>query len=272
MKIIGIDMAVQDRDAGICAAEFAATGPIQITYASPGHKTGALVEQLNTLMATAGPNLLLAIDAPLGWPVDMGNALSVHVAGARIALGKRLMFSRWTDRYVRSRPRQQPPLEVGANLIARVAHRACEVLESLRKTQSVPLAWDPPTTHQGRWAIEVYPGGLLRHLNIGNTSGTAREALSYKSKKDAGRPARKRVLDALLSQEELVLGDTVDRDLMETNPDVLDAAICVLAGADFLRGRCTSWSEEGPQKVVKPAGDDMQNVQREGWIWLRRPD
>ena len=40
--------------------------------------------------------------------------------------------------------------------------------------------------------------------------------------------------------------------------DVLDAAVCVLAGADFLAGRAL-----GPEAM-------SARIRREGWIWIRR--
>jgi len=45
---------------------------------------------------------------------------------------------------------------------------------------------------------------------------------------------------------------------MIVNSDVLDAAICVLAGADFLRSRMM------PLKDIKLA-------RKEGWIWALAP-
>ena len=53
-------------------------------------------------------------------------------------------------------------------------------------------------------------------------------------------------------------------DLRPVSPDVLrsehslDAAICVLAGHDFLAGRC-----------IAPADGGLAGA--EGWIWVREP-
>jgi hypothetical protein len=43
---------------------------------------------------------------------------------------------------------------------------------------------------------------------------------------------------------------------LESSDDALDAAICVLAGLDFLRG-----------EVYKPK--DFPLAKEEGWIWVR---
>jgi len=46
--------------------------------------------------------------------------------------------------------------------------------------------------------------------------------------------------------------------MLEKNDDALDAAICVLAGADFLRG-----------EAAEPP--DIETARKEGWIWFRKP-
>jgi hypothetical protein len=47
--------------------------------------------------------------------------------------------------------------------------------------------------------------------------------------------------------------------LEAASPDVRDAVVCTLAGADFLAGR-----------VMAP--DDLALARREGWIWVRQPE
>lgn len=44
--------------------------------------------------------------------------------------------------------------------------------------------------------------------------------------------------------------------LAETD-DALDAALCIMAGADFLSG-----------KAVGPADDELEFATKEGWIWV----
>lgn len=48
-------------------------------------------------------------------------------------------------------------------------------------------------------------------------------------------------------------------DLAIDNPDVLDALMCVIAGADFLAGG-----------ALEPP--DPKTAMKEGWIWFRDPD
>jgi hypothetical protein len=54
--------------------------------------------------------------------------------------------------------------------------------------------------------------------------------------------------------EHLVTSTT--RELVMENDDLLDAMVCVLAGADFARG-----------EALPP--EDLEQARREGWIWFR---
>jgi hypothetical protein len=65
---------------------------------------------------------------------------------------------------------------------------------------------------------------------------------------------RERILYGLL--EHMILPQDVTP--AKKDADVLDALVCVLAGADFLAGR-----------AMPP--EDEQLAQKEGWIWVRRP-
>lgn len=74
----------------------------------------------------------------------------------------------------------------------------------------------------------------------------------YKPKE--AREPRKQLLHILSAH----IGLPMITSLMEVNADALDAAICVLAGADFLNG-----------EVFNPP--DLEIARQEGWIWVRRP-
>ena len=77
-------------------------------------------------------HILLALDAPLGWPEAMRTELRAHTAGGTLATARQRMFSRMTDRFV-ERSTGKRPLDVGANLIAKTAHWALELLEQIRE-------------------------------------------------------------------------------------------------------------------------------------------
>ena len=136
-------------------------------------------------------------------------------------------------------------LDVGADRIARTAHAALRFLEALRRStgQAIPLAWEQHWD-EGVRAIEVYPAGTL--------AACGARAPGYKRRE--GHTPRRALLTFL--EEWVVLPD--DLSLMEQNHDALDAALCVLAGSDFLRG-----------DVIGPANRPL--AEKEGWIWVRRP-
>jgi hypothetical protein len=116
-------------------------------------------------------------------------------------------------------------------------------LTELRNTtgQSIPLAWEP-TDVTDVAAIEVYPAATLRIRGI--------STFGYKKKGQiAARDAIVRALAPLARLPQ-------DSSRLAVCADALDGAICVLAGADFLRGECF-------------VPDDLATAKREGWIWVR---
>lgn len=188
---------------------------------------------------------LVAVDAPLGWPMAMGSALATHQAGDFIAEArKENFFRRRTDRLLRERGMGNP-LEVGADRIARATHQALNVLHKLGSSmRPVPLAW---SVDFPEWAvIEVYPAATLK----------ARGAPFSKYKRPSMRGVRLQIahhpdIASVLPQ----LSDRVD-----AIEHVFDACLCLLAAADFLLG-----------EVAYPAPDDLDAARKEGWIWCRRP-
>ncbi|MDF1521531.1 MAG: DUF429 domain-containing protein [Trueperaceae bacterium] len=187
------------------------------------------------------PGALLALDAPLGWPADLGDALVGHRAGDPIDAPSERLFARATDHEVHARHGRMP-LEVGAGWIARTARATLGLLDEVRGAtgQPIPLAWSPETLHAAA-AIEVYPAATL----IAHGHALA----GYKVPGSPGRAAVVKTWpDALVVPPSL--------DLVALNADAFDAIVCVLAGADFLAG-----AARGP--------DDLELARREGWIWVR---
>ena len=153
------------------------------------------------------------------------------------------LFRRHTDQEIKRRLGKQP-LDVGAHRIARTAHAALRLLAEVRELAGlpIPLAWEPGFDTKAA-AIEVYPAATLQSL--GPASG------GDKAKGDAAK--RKPIVAGLTDRVDLA-----DRrpGLVE-NADVMDAAVCVVAGAEFLDGR-----------AVAPLDRDVTLV--EGWIWVRK--
>lgn len=109
--------------------------------------------------------------------------------------------------------------------------------------EQIKLAWRP--TDQSRIAIEVYPAATLEAHGI--------RATRYK--KPEQRPAREAIVDSL---SKLMSIEEEARQALLASADALDAAVCVLAGADFLLGRS-----------LPP--ENLPTAKKEGWIWVREP-
>ncbi|MGD9100894.1 MAG: DUF429 domain-containing protein [Anaerolineae bacterium] len=242
VTIVGIDCATKSSKVGLALASMDDSRPrvIKTTTGRGLESVGELASFIASWIPEAGPTLL-ALDAPLGWPTRLGEMLVHHSAGMPLSTEADQLFSRCTDRFV-SEEIGKKPLEVGANLIARTAHAALALLQELceKKKQSIPLAWNP-RIKEGISAIEVYPAATLEAYGI--------LASGYKKKNQ--EKERREILKAL--RKHLVLTDT---SLIESNADVLDAVVCVLAAADFISGR-----------AIQPPNKEL--AEKEGWIWVR---
>ena len=108
----------------------------------------------------------------------------------------------------------------------------------------IPLAWTPADVLPVA-AIEVYPAATL----------VAHRMRSNGYKKRDQTEERREIVAALLTK--LKIADSVV-DLTQS-ADLVDAAVCVLAGADFLSGRAM-------------APEDRTLAEREGWIWTAAPN
>jgi len=186
--------------------------------------------------------VLLALDAPLGWPAAMSASLPKHHAGDSLEVDANALFRRETDRFI-ARTFRKTPLDVGADRIARTAHWAVGFLGRLRKRlgREIPLAWSP-SPGEPVSAIEVYPAAtLLAH---------GAQLSGYK----AVAGAQERSAIYALLEKQFACSDECASAVASAH--LIDAAICALAGADFIKG-----------KAVAP--EDRNLAEREGWIWAR---
>lgn len=231
-----------------------------------------------------GP-VLLAVDAPLGWPIRLKQALLDHNAGeplvrdrctpdhdsekSRPNLGNYL-FRRHTDRFIKCIG-LGASLDVGANMIARVARSALELLSRIRcDGRMIPLAWKPEDLNGNSVrAIEGYPRLTVRQL-LGN------KCQGYKTSKEDGKKKRKRIVDKLCDDY-----DFHEKTMRKPeNPsdyddDLIDAVLCVVEGRHFLCGKSIGpdsglfkkWlrSQQSPSFVN---ADDI--ARKEGWIWFHK--
>jgi predicted RNase H-like nuclease len=218
MKIVGVDCATENTKIGLALGELDASSLkiLDATLCSRERGAVSAVEDWISQDVAA----LVAIDAPLGWPKALADTLIEHTAGVTIETPANAMFRRATDRFIYDEL-TKTPLDVGADRIARTAHAALRLLSDLREAlkSPIPLAWTPDVA--GIAAIEVYPAATLLARSIRST-GYKKAGLSE---------ARREILKGLL--QHLTVLDSVG-DLAR-NADLLDAVVCVLAGADFLR-------------------------------------
>ncbi|MBN2586165.1 MAG: DUF429 domain-containing protein [Candidatus Fermentibacteraceae bacterium] len=246
-SIIGIDCATQPARTGLVCARYhnrkidlvsnINAGDIDEYSPLPDYRWYPLAKQCQNWIRD-DERVLFCMDSPLGWPNTMREVLPRHNAGELLGVEARDLFNRATDLFV-DETIQKRPLEIGANLIARTAAAALELLTTLRVLlrMDLPLLWQQgPPEKSG--VIEVYPVATI----IGRI-GTGTK-LNFKTKSDILLP----ILEMDFGLESIDL-------LAKSDDHMLDAAMCVLAGADFIEKRCH-----------QPL--DLEAVRREGWIWF----
>lgn len=245
VTVIGVDAATQDSKIGLARGVWDRKCT-QLEDVVLWSRQNRAADVIAGWLASATRPVLLSVDAPLGWPIALSRALKDHRAGDDVGAAPHEMFRRATDHFIKKTFRKTP-LDVGADRIARTAHAALRLLGDLRRRTGaqIPLAWSP-TALSDISVIEVYPAATL--LSHGYASD------GYKKPKDTSE--RSEIIQNLRS----VVGLVKDVSRMETNADALDAAVCMLAGKDFLDGT-----------AVPPPPHDEVRAQREGWIWVKRP-
>ncbi len=247
VTIIGVDCATELSKTAV-ACGLCDGGELREVRLAPLRRRGGiretpalLAEHVRGLAGACDGSVLLALDAPLGWPAAMHTGLPRAAGEAPAEVDADKLFRRATDLAVEARIGRRV-LEVGANLIARTAFVALRLLECLREDESWELAWTPQSLPQ-RSCIEVYPAGTVltvrpedgdRLLTGYKKSGSARDALAK----------------ALAVREPALAG------LATRSDHELDALVAVMAGARFLRG-----------EALGPEGD-AELSRAEGWIWL----
>ncbi len=242
MLIVGLDAASQLENFGFALGR-CEEGKVNVLAA--GLLTGGVSVLHGFIKAhvVKSEPILVAIDAPLGWPVALGDMLKTHAAGKYIARKKDELFRRCTDEVIRGITRKAP-MEVGADRIARAAHSALEVLHQLRAglERELPVLWTVRGDLDG--VIEVYPGAMLKAMGISPN----------KYKEPHQVEAREQIAKALHAIAPR-LGKYVSQ-----KADIFDACLCLVAAADFLAGRCRA-----------PTAVELPFAEREGWIWVRSP-
>ena len=241
VKVIGIDCATDARNVGLARGLYNNNGIslFELKYGSDGNSISDIIID----WIQPGDKVILAIDAPLGWPEDMGNALSQHLAGQSISVESNLLFRRETDRFIKKTLGKQP-LDVGADRIARTAHAALKIIGELQLAMNsiIEMAWNPEKL-TGLSIIEVYPAATLQCYGIRSSR--------YKAKEQ--KDERDEILNGLSN----VIDIQCDLQQMRQSADVLDSAVCLLAAKDFLNN-----------DVHFPT--NFKKAEKEGWIWVKK--
>lgn len=239
-RVFGIGGAAEPGRTGLAVADVAGD-EILLWEALRGSRVPSVPSYI-AQKAQGARRVLLALDAPLGWPLSLGTALQDHAAGAPVQVLPDDFFFRRTDRDLRGRVGRRSG-GADAAFPARTAHAALEMLDAARRKlgQAVPLAWEPSFPERAA-AIEVCPAATLLAHGL--------PAEGYRG--DEGRAARGRLARDLERRMD-VRGEL---GAAEQNAEVLDAVVCVLAAADFLAGRAAA--PDGPSAGV---------ARKEGWIW-----
>jgi len=242
LRITGIDCATDPSRVGLALGTAGATG-VSLQEVVPCKSQNDVLTIVTNWIEHGSP-IILALDAPLGWPRLLGNSLPKHRAGERLDGDPGYLFARATDLFIASKLKKAP-LEVGANLIARTAHWALLFLCDLRERtgQELPLLWEQGRTSTSG-VIEVYPAASLR-------SGYLSNLPRYSRRNDS--QARSQLVGWLSGEMDL---QGLNEDLI-SSPHLLDAAVCVLAGGDFIA--CNCWP---------PQNNEL--ARKEGWIWTRQ--
>ncbi len=247
VRLVGIDCATQATQVGLAFGMVRARQLFVERVSS--HKTwDAIDDEVARYIAEAPDGAsLLALDAPLGWPSRMGDALHAHRAGVDFDAEANAIFRRRTDDVVADALGKRP-LDVGAERIARTAHSALAFLGRLRRRHgtAIPLAWTQGSLEETS-AIEVYPAATL--------AGRGLRSSGYKGTKTQAWEARQSILDSLGA--EAPLDDALRAEALGSD-HVLDAVLCLLAARDFVVG-----------EVISPENREL--AAREGWIWVRPP-
>lgn len=248
VRLVGLDAASQRSKFGYALGRFDPdTTRVVVEHAGLlGDADDPLLNHIAPFIR-GGECVLLAIDAPLGWPDGLRQFLGDHIAAMPppVSLRKDDCFRRHTDVVVR---RVKLPLEVAADRIARAAFEALRVLHELRVATELrlQLVWSP--TFEGAASIEVYPGATLAALGLSNAQ----------YKKPDQETSRTRMAGALVHAQLLETLPTEAKKRSMASADVLDAVLCLVAARDFLMGEC-----------VSPDEAHADQVRREGWIWAR---
>ena len=289
---IGIDMAANEKNWGICILNISESNPDplysskQMSLLLPQPRLNSngsisptllsrpsleLLMSILQIAAQSGCPTSIAVDVPFGWSVQQSAFLQHWSADSGLETSGQVVpeakdFSmRLCDRELQRRHRGINPLSVGADRIAAAALKWSRVRQCIDVEYQVDLGLSQ--VGPGLCIFETYPGAFVR-LN-------AVEFSDYKKKPDV----RHQLVECLLRMYDNNMTPD-DRESLEWaceqngSPDALDAFLCALTAWDHLRYRRDSSSVEltTPERLLETFPDEatQHQIHREGWILIRR--
>lgn len=240
IKIIGIDCATEEKNIGLSIGVYS-NNKIKVIDVKLGEKKNLISQIMEWINEKNNSKILIAIDSPLGWPENLGKVLINHNAGIYIDEETDIIFSRGTDRCVKKYSKK--PLDVGADKIARTAHKALAILNELRvKTKNpIELAWNSKQLNDIS-VIEVYPAATLKQHGY--------KFNGYKGNKEKNLLNRKEILKSIKNDIEISNELNIEQD-----DNTLDSVVCLIAAKDFIESN------------VFPV-ENLVEAKKEGWIWF----
>lgn len=266
MFLIGVDYSAQEGNIGLAGGRLNGDS-LKVEFAECLGTHAAVEKQIVDWINQEKKNggVLLAIDAPLGWPKSLGKSLCWHKAGRAFSMPADRMFKRVADRWVRDVIGKKP-LEVGADKIARTAYSALSFLLRLRNETAcaIPLAWKPGCA-KGVSVIEVYPAATLKGRNIPSANCRGEEG---EEQQKCFANWREDVINRLGADGVWPSEDVVENRLVFKNDHVFDAVLCVQAAMDFVKGYVISPSDA----EIDGGKVGIRRAKKEGWIWVKKVD
>jgi hypothetical protein len=161
-----------------------------------------------------------------------------------------------TDREIQGRV-GKTPLDVGADRIARAAHRTLlrirRVADETGRDLVVPLRAEEIAAPREGFPVrllETYPAGWFVSEGI--------DASGYRPK--GARDVRDTLLERAFAA--VSIDSSLPREGFTKRADSLDALVCLFAGVDALMGRA-------PDLYTLGLASMREQIRREGWIWCK---
>lgn len=303
-QIIGIDCAADPKDIGVA---FARQDGERLSIESVGfgasrgedrtERLKRLATHIHDRISSDAPTIL-SLDAPLGWPQTMTTTLWAHHAGSSDGFDDDAdadrFFRRSTDRFVVDKT-GKTPIEVGANLIARVTHTALRLLAMIGARQKLLMPYEPPASSGASNAlaqvIEVYPALAAPFFVCGKEAPSKRKTKIGAKMRKSANPRHiywRNLARAVRSLKEEDWPDVL-RAITEPSdvgpaPGTISCSGSVRRGQNCLDGNTMAKGQRDHGldailaawtglrfrlgQCVAPDDPSSKTLRKEGWIWF----